>query len=151
MRAKQFGRMDVVGEHPVTDLNALRQAHDVERSWSSEDRAIPAERTRPAQHVERSLKSRRPGAVIDDMRAFATGETQRLLDEPTLGIDNHMVGARLPGCGDLFLRRDAPDDITAPQLDDLGQQQSYATRSGVDEGDVARLHRIKVGREVAFG
>src|ERR1700736_3013369 len=116
MRAKQFGRMDVVGEHPVADLNALRQAHDVERSWSSEDRAIPAERARPAQHVERSLKGRRPGAVIDDMHAFATGETQRLLDEPTLGIDNHMISAGLLDQGDLLLRGDTPDDTTASQL-----------------------------------
>jgi hypothetical protein len=58
------------------------------------------------------------------MHAFAVCQAERLLGEPTLGIDNHMVGARLPGCGDLFLRRDAPDDMTAPQLDDLGQQQS---------------------------
>jgi hypothetical protein len=73
---------DMVEEHRIADLDALRQAHDVERSRSSKDRAIPAERARPAQHVERSLKGRRPGAVIDDMHAFATGQTQRLLGEP---------------------------------------------------------------------
>src|SRR5260370_35806330 len=114
MRAKQFGRMDMVEEHPVANLDALPQAHDVERSWSSEDRAIPAERARPAQHVERSLKGRRPGAVIDDMHAFATGQTQRLLGEPPLGLDCNMAGARLVGRSDLLLQRDAPDDMTAP-------------------------------------
>src|SRR6266849_5441276 len=119
-RAKQFGRMDMVAEPRIADLNAFRQLHDVEWSRTSKNRAIPAERARPAQHVERSLKRRRPGAVIDDMHAVATGQTQGLLGEPTLGIDNHMVGARLLGRGDLFLRRDAPDDLTAPQLDDLG-------------------------------
>jgi hypothetical protein len=71
---------------------------------------------------DRRSTSSDPRKVIDDMHTFATGQTQRLLGEPTLGIDNHMVGARLLGRGDLFLRRDAPDDMTAPQLDDLGQQ-----------------------------
>src|SRR6266446_9608540 len=116
MRAKQFGRMDMVEEHPVANLDALPQAHDVERSWSSEDRAIPAERARPAQHVERSLKGRRPGAVIDDMHAFATGQTLGLLGEPALGIDNHMISAGFLGHGELLLRGDTPDDMTASQL-----------------------------------
>jgi hypothetical protein len=41
--------------------------------------------------------------------------------------------------------------MAAPQLDDLGQQQPHPTRCRVDEGDVAGLHRIEVGREVARG
>jgi hypothetical protein len=53
--AKQFGRMDMVEEHRIADLDALRQAHDVERSRSSEDGAEPAECARPAQRVERPL------------------------------------------------------------------------------------------------
>jgi hypothetical protein len=41
--------------------------------------------------------------------------------------------------------------MAAPQLDDLGQQQTESTRRRVDEGDVAGLHWIEVGREVAGG
>src|SRR5271168_4099617 len=126
MRAKQFWRMDMVAEPRIADLDALRQAHDVEWSRTSKNRAVPAERARPAQHVERSLKGRRPGAVIDDMHAFATGQTQGLLGKTTLGIDNHMISAGLLGHGDLLLQGDTPDDMTAAQLDDLGQQQSHA-------------------------
>ena len=38
--------------------------------------------------------------------------------------------------------------MTASQLDDLGQQtRPHANRRPVDEGDVAGLHRIEVGRE----
>src|SRR5258708_4278200 len=44
MCAQQFGRMDKVEVPRIADLDALRQAHDVERSRSSKDRAIPAER-----------------------------------------------------------------------------------------------------------
>src|SRR5258708_6824383 len=150
-RAKQFGRMDKVAERRIADLNAFRQRHDVEWSRTSKNRDIPAERARPAQHVERSLKGRRPGAVIDDMEAWARGRTEGLVGEPTLGMDNHMISAGLLGHGDLLLRGDTPDDMTASQLDDLGQQQSHATRRRVDEGDVAGLHRIEVGREVAGG
>jgi FixJ family two-component response regulator len=38
--------------------------------------------------------------------------------------------------------------MAPPQLDDLGQQQTESTRRPVDEGDVAGLHWIEVGREV---
>ena len=62
-----------------------------------------------------------------------------------------MIGTGLLGHGDLLLRRDAPDDVTASQLDDLCQKQAEATRRRVDEGDVAGLHRIEIGCEVAGG
>ena len=98
----------------IADLDALRQAHDVERPGSAEDGAVPAERARPAQHVERPLEGRRPGAVIDDVHALAMGQPQRLLGESALGIDDHVVGARLLSRGDLVLRRDASDDRGRP-------------------------------------
>jgi hypothetical protein len=85
------------------------------------------------------------------MHAFPAGHPERLLSEPPLGIDDHMVGAGLLGDGDLLLRRDAPDDMAAPQLDNLGQQQAEPARRRVDEGDVARLYWVEVGREVAGG
>jgi hypothetical protein len=85
------------------------------------------------------------------MHSFATGQTQGLLGEPALGIDNHMISAGFLGHGDLLLRRDAPDDMTTSQLDDLGQQQAHAACRRVDEGDVAGLHRVEIGREVAGG
>ena len=148
-RAEQLGRVDMVEEGRVADLDALRQAHDVERPGTAEDGPIPAEDARPAQHVERPLKGLGARAVINDMHAFPAG--QRLLGEPTLAIDDHMIGAGLLGDGDLHLRRDAPDDMAAAQLDNLSQQQAEPTRRRVDEGELTGLHRVEVGREVAGG
>jgi hypothetical protein len=62
------------------------------------------------------------------MHAFPSGQPERLFGETTLGIDDHMIGTGLLGHGDLLLRRDAPYDMAAPQLDDLGQQQTEPTR-----------------------
>jgi hypothetical protein len=62
-------------------------------------------------------------------------------------IDNHVVSARLLGHRDLLVRRDTPDDTTAPQLDDLGQQQPHASRSA--EGRFAeRALRLTRGEGV---
>jgi hypothetical protein len=59
---------------------------------------------------------------------YLSAEIPNRFGETTLGIDDHMIGTGLLGHGDLLLRRDAPDDMAAPQLDDLGQQQTEPTR-----------------------
>jgi hypothetical protein len=85
------------------------------------------------------------------MHALAVCQAERLLGEVALGVDDHVIGAGLLRRGHLLVRRHPSDDVATPQLDDLGQQQTESARRRVNEGDVAGLHRIEVGREVASG
>ena len=73
VRAEQFGRMDAVEEGRVADLDALRQRHDVKRPGTTEDGPIPADGAATAENIERSLKGRRAGAVIDDVHTLRHG------------------------------------------------------------------------------
>lgn len=101
-----------------------------------------------AQGVERSLKGLRAGTVVDDVDAF-TGQANDFLGESPLGVYDHMVCSGLSCHGDLVSGRDAADHVPASQLDDLGEQQSDASRRRMDQRDVAGLDGIEFGGEVA--
>src|SRR5258705_7991849 len=95
--AKEFGRVDVVEEGRIANLDALRQAHDVERSGTAKHRSIPAEGAGAPKRVKRSLESLGTGAVIDDIHAFTAGKALDLVGKLPFGIYDDVFGARLFG------------------------------------------------------
>ncbi len=89
-------------ETAYADLDAFRQAHDVERAGAAENGAEPAEGAGAAQRRERAGEGFRSRSVIDDVYALPPVSCQHFVGEGAGGIDDDMVGARLPGDGGLF-------------------------------------------------
>jgi hypothetical protein len=94
-RAKQLGCVDVIEEGRVAEFDALRQAHDVERSWPAEHWTVPTEGAGPAKGGEGPLERFWPGSVINDIDAISTGQVDDLVGKITFRIDDHMIGAGL--------------------------------------------------------
>src|SRR6202162_21407 len=90
MGSEQRRGVHMVDEAGVANLDTPRQAHNVESSWTAQNRPIPAESAAAAERIERGLESHRPRAVIDDVNTFATRQANRFPCELPFGISAHM-------------------------------------------------------------
>lgn len=94
----------MVGKDRVSELDALRQLHDVARSRVAENRAVPTEGTGAAKRIERTPEGRWTGAIIDDIHALAASQALHLFGELSFGIDDDLFGAGLLRNRHLVLR-----------------------------------------------
>ena len=86
--------------------------------------------------------------VVDDVDAFAARDTVRLLDEVLLGVEDDLVGPRLPGELRLLLGACGPDHGRPPQLRDLDEKEPDTAGRGVHERRLAFLQREGAVRQV---
>src|ERR1700722_4658077 len=117
----------MIDEIGVADLDTPRQAHNVESSWTAQNRPIPAESAAAAERIERGLESHRPRPVVDHGNTFPTGQTNRFPCKLAFVIYDHMIGARILRDSNLVFVGHATNYPATSQLDDLGQKNPKAT------------------------
>lgn len=104
MGAQQIRRRDVVHEDRIADLDALRDAGDLNRAGAAQYRAEPAQRAATTQRIERCLPRHGTRAVIGDMHAFAVSQAHGFFGKIAASIHDDMIGTGLTRDPDLLLR-----------------------------------------------
>ena len=128
---------------------ALAQARRVDRRHRRRSRCRRGRASRARRSASRLPSKVRADAVVDHRDSLAARQLPHPLGEAL--VADHLVRAGLACERRLLLARGRRDHAAAAELHDLRQQQPDAARRGVHEHVVARLHCVRVGREVVRG
>ncbi len=89
--------------------------------------------------------------VVDGVEAGAGGEGLNFCSEVFVGVEDDFVGSGFAGELSLFFVRDGSEDTRSEGLGHLGEQETDASGTGVDENLIARVDGIGRVRKVMGG
>lgn len=124
MLPQQCGRVNMVKEGRISDLDAPREFHQVECARAPKYGTKPTESSRPTQNIERTLECGRTRAVVHHVDTFTVRQAKRLVHKAAFRIDDDMIDPGGLGYRHLFFRRNTADNLAAAKLDDLRKQET---------------------------
>ena len=92
-----------------------------------------------------------PTEVVDHGYALPAGDGAHLLGKITLGIDNRMIATMPAGNLGLLPAADGANHGRAKMLGPLADDQADAAGGGMDQDEVAGLHRIRFVQQITGG
>jgi hypothetical protein len=148
--------------HPVGDVVKEHRTREEERALLGENQrvdgvdgtaGVPEQDHHPpgSEAVQTLLCGDLPHPVVDHVHALAVGETTHRLGEVLLGVEDHLVGSRLPSELRLLLGGDRAQDAGPGPLCHLNQEQPHPSGGGVYETGVTALQGVRARGEIVGG